>query len=140
VSRINCIPPRQLSPRHLVAEYRELPRVFGLMRRKQGQGLRPADLAIPAAYRLGAGHILFFMDKGGWLLRRQAALVREMLRRGYHPAFTDPAALARGLDRAWLGDWRPTPRARLLNRQRLAARSGPIAPAPGSNRAGKRSV
>jgi len=134
VSRINCIPPRELSARHLVAEYRELPRVFGLMRRKQDQGLRPAELDIPAAYCLGAGHILFFMDKGGWLLRRQATLVREMLRRGYRPAFTDPISLARGLHRAWLGDWRPTAAARRLNRERIAARTklpgGPIAPVP----------
>lgn len=123
MSRINCVPPRELSGAHLVAEYRELPRVFGMMRRKQAQGMSPRVLAIPRGYCLGSGHITFFLDKGAWLLRRQQTLIHEMQRRGYHPAFTDPAPLAAGLDPAWLGDWRPTAAARRLNRTRLAQRS-----------------
>jgi len=74
------------------------------------------------------------MDKGGWLLRRQATQVREMLRRGYRPSFTDPSSLARSLHRAWLGAGRASAAARRLNRERIAARTklpgGPIAPAP----------
>jgi hypothetical protein len=123
MSRINCVPPRELSGPHLVAEYRELPRVFGIMRRKQAQGLHAGELAIPRRYCLGTGHITFFLDKGGWLLRRQQALVAEMQRRGYRPQFTNPATLARGLDPCWLGDWRPTAAALRLNRQRLTRRA-----------------
>ncbi|HEY8054463.1 MAG TPA: pyrimidine dimer DNA glycosylase/endonuclease V [Terriglobales bacterium] len=122
MSRINCIPPRELSGPHLVAEYRELPRIFGMMRRKQAQGLLPATLRLPRRYCFGTGHVSFFLDKGGWLLRRQHALIREMQRRGYHPTFTDPATLAAGLDPAWLGHWRPTPAACALNRRRIAER------------------
>lgn len=124
MSRINCVPPRELSGPHLVAEYRELPRIFGLMRRKQALGLRPPELGLPRRYCFGTGHLSFFLDKGAWLLRRQQALIAEMQRRGYHPKFTQPATLAAGLDPAWLGDWRPTAAARRLSRARLTQPGG----------------
>jgi len=113
MTRINCVPPEELSGPHLVAEYRELPRVFGLIRKA-----RPGPA--PAEYVLGPGHVRFFYDKAGWLLRRQRALIDEMIRRGYRPTHTEPAPLAAGLP---MGDWTPDERAMALNRARLAERS-----------------
>jgi len=31
MTRINCAPKKELSDKHLAAEYRELPRIFGLV-------------------------------------------------------------------------------------------------------------
>lgn len=124
MTRINCVPPEELSRAHLVAEYRELPRMFGMVRAMIARGLTdPAAARIPPAYRMGAGHMTFFCDKLGYLVRRQAALVAEMRRRGYRPTFDDPEALAAGIPAAWLGDWEPDAAALAINRARIAERT-----------------
>lgn len=78
MTRINCVPVRELSGPHLVAEYRELPRVFALASKAAIRG----DLMQPAAYTLGKGHLLFFYTRLGYLVRRHTELVQEMKRRG----------------------------------------------------------
>lgn len=83
MTRINCVPVEELSGPHLVAEYRELPRVFALAHKAAARGA----LVQPAAYTLGKGHLLFFYTRLGYLARRHRALVEEMRRRGYRPAF-----------------------------------------------------
>lgn len=117
MTRINCVPPSELSGKHLVAEYRELPRIFGLAR---------ATATIPATYRLGPGHVTFFYDKLTWLKRRHKALVNEMLSRGYKPQFTEPPWPSDPSPNLW-NDWTPTEEALALNRQRIADRSGGVA-------------
>lgn len=124
MTRINCVPPEELSRAHLVAEYRELPRVFGMVRAMIARGIaEPAGARIPPSYRLGAGHMTFFCDKLGYLARRQAALIAEMRRRGYRPAFDDPGSLLAGIPETWLGEWEPDAEALRLNRARIAERT-----------------
>ncbi|MDR5651311.1 pyrimidine dimer DNA glycosylase/endonuclease V [Ruixingdingia sedimenti] len=122
MTRINCIPPAELTTPHLVAEYRELPRIFGLVRAAIARGEGPGDPRNPGDYRLGPGHVRFFYPRLGWLARRQAALVAEMQARGHAPAFTDPWGLIEGIPADWCGDWTPTPAAMALNRARIAER------------------
>lgn len=110
MTRINVIDPRQLTDQHLLSEYRELPRALGLVR-------RPGD---PESYRLGKGHVRFFAGKENWLRRRQAALVAELVLRGFNPQHRDvPAPL--GPD-----EWQAGREARVINltrlRERLAAK------------------
>src|SRR5690606_34959791 len=93
MTRINCIPPAELSGPHLVAEYRELPRVFALARAAIARGESPDDHRNPAEYRLGASHVRMFYSRLGYLARRQAALVEEMRLWGYRPQFEDALAL-----------------------------------------------
>jgi hypothetical protein len=124
MTRINCVPPAELTAKHLVAEYRELPRVFRLVRLAIGRGERPDDPRNPAAYTLGRGHIRFFYGRLGYLARRQQALVAEMQRRGYRPSFIETEQLTAGLPPEWCGDWEPTPEALALNRGRIAERGG----------------
>lgn len=116
MTRINCIPVQELTDRHLLAEYRELPRVFALA--------RPCPEA-PSCYTLGTGHIKFFYDKLLYLQRRQVALVAEMRRRGMSPSF-DPEALGAqrrcGDQAALWNDWTPTPEAIQINRARIQER------------------
>lgn len=108
MTRINVIDPTELTDQHLLAEYRELPRIFTLAR-----PLRPREV-VPS-YRLGAGHVKFFYPRTGWLAARQAALIRECLSRGFDIQHKTPPAPVPGLD----GDWRPNDKDVKVNLQRL---------------------
>lgn len=119
MTRINCVPVQELSGPHLVAEYRELPRVFALAQRAAVRGLRSQ----PDTYTLGKGHLLFFYTRLDYLARRHADLVEEMKRRGYKPTF--PGIRREDYpdipDEFWNG-WAPTTEAVQLNRARIEAR------------------
>lgn len=120
MTRINCVPVEELSRQHLIAEYRELPRVFNLARRAAERG----KLVQPQAYTLGKGHVLFFYTRLAYLARRHAELVQEMQRRGYKPAFTGSLLEAHADIPAHMwGDWTPTEEALRVNRQRILERS-----------------
>ncbi|GLQ10921.1 endonuclease [Devosia yakushimensis] len=125
MTRINCIPPSELAAQHLVAEYRELPRIFALVRAAIARGEHPDDPRNPAEYRLGAGHVRFFYRRLAFLAKRQAALVAEMRVRGYQPLFTDTDRLLDGFPEIWCGDWQPTTEAIAINRARIAERLAP---------------
>lgn len=120
MTRINCVPVQELSGLHLVAEYRELPRVFALA----GKAAERGTHLPPSAYTLGKGHLLFFYTRLGYLARRHASLVEEMYRRGYKPSF--PGVQRKDFPHipdAYWQDWEPTPEALQANRQRIAERS-----------------
>lgn len=110
MTRINCIPPEELTSKHLLAEYRELPRVFGLA--------RPCREA-PKYYTLGRGHVLFFYNKLGYLAKRHAALVEEMRKRGFTVNFPTPP---QNRYSELYNDWKPTQEAMTINRQRITER------------------
>lgn len=124
MTRINLIPPSELHPRHLVAEYRELPRVFALIRandekRARGERVEP----IPPRYTMGRGHVRFFYDKAFWLWNRQAKLVQEMRIRGYKPQHEAGLSLLRGIDLTrQRTNWMPDLDEIRINRERIAQR------------------
>ncbi|AEE67913.1 endonuclease [Bordetella pertussis] len=121
MTRINCVPVEELSGPHLVAEYRELPRVFALAHKAAARGA----LVQPAAYTLGKGHLLFFYTRLGYLARRHRALVEEMRRRGYRPAFAGVTCEDfADIPAPFWNDRTPTEEALALNRARIAARGG----------------
>lgn len=119
MTRINCVPVEELSGAHLVAEYRELPRVFALVEKAAARG----SFEQPGAYTLGRGHLLFFYTRLGYLARRHRELIDEMKRRGYKPAFSgvERSQFPAIPDTFWQ-DWSPTPEAMNLNRARIAQR------------------
>jgi deoxyribonuclease (pyrimidine dimer) len=123
MTRINLVHPTELSRQHLVAEYRELPRIFALVKASQSKGLTPSALKVPNQYVLGRGHMIFFYDKCAFLLNRQRDLITEMLNRGYDPKFRNPEALVDGIACHWLNDYTPTDEAIALNRHRIAERT-----------------
>lgn len=120
MTRINCVPVEELSGPHLIAEYRELPRVFALAQKAAER----KSFAQPDAYTLGKGHLLFFYTRLDYLMQRHHALINEMKRRGYKPTFT-------GVNRTdfpdipedYWNDWTPTPEALHINRVRIKERS-----------------
>lgn len=119
MTRINCIPPEELSDRHLVAEYRELPRVFGLVMKAIQRGERPDDPRNPTEYTLGKGHVRFFYPRLAYCVRRFQALAQEMVRRGMKPQYSGVKVRWEFFDHQFMGEWTPTPAAQALNRQRI---------------------
>ncbi|CAM4097236.1 pyrimidine dimer DNA glycosylase/endonuclease V [Kerstersia similis] len=121
MTRINCVPVEELTQQHLVAEYRELPRVFGLARKARERD----DPRRQNRYVLGAGHVLFFYRRLGYLADRYDALVREMQARGYKPNFTASLREVHAdIPADCWGDWRPDAEALALNRARIKERGG----------------
>lgn len=136
MTRINCVPVSELSGPHLVAEYRELPRVFALAEKAAGRGA----LVQPNAYTLGKGHLLFFYTRLGYLARRHRQLVEEMKRRGYKPSFPGvERGNFPGIPDAYWQDWTPPPEAVSLNRARIAERLAGKRTAEGLSRAAVKS-
>jgi len=107
MTRINCIDPALLLDEHLRAEYREISRLWNY---------RVAGRDLPATYRLGTGHVLFFLDKGRWVTDRVVALATEMRARGFKADWSlEP----------WpgpMGAWAPGPDDVALLRSRLLDR------------------
>ena len=122
MTRINCVPPSELCDQHLVAEYRELPRVFTLASRACERG---GPKKLPDAYTMGKGHVLFFYDKLDYLKSRHYALVNEMLARGMRPSFPEPPAV--DLGKSWRKNWTPDEAALAVNRARIHDRLADMA-------------
>lgn len=90
MTRINMgVFPHELCDKHLVAEYRELPRVRALA----SQYVRTKRTLEPRVFCLGEGHVTYFVDRGKYLHERWEALRSEMIYRGFKPQL----------------DWRPWP-------------------------------
>lgn len=113
MTRINCVPAKELTQAHLIAEYRELPRIRHAWPRKT----KPV---IPKNYLMGKGHVTFFYDKGIWLENRHAELIAEMLNRGYN-ANLPPLNLSHWPESA-MNDWEATSEAIAVNKKRIAER------------------
>jgi hypothetical protein len=119
MTRINVLDPADLSAPHLLAEYREIMRVFGLA----SAANKRSFWTQPPSYRMGAGHVKFFFDKLGWIEKRHKALVEELRVRGYSPMIEDPAGAWRLVipENLW-NDWEPNDLDRETNWLRLVER------------------
>lgn len=85
MTRINIVPVETLTRQHLIAEWRELPRVFALAH-KASISNKPWTDRQPKQYTTGTGHVLFFYDRLSFLSNRHKALTKEMIDRGYKPS------------------------------------------------------
>lgn len=109
MTRINCVPVKELTDKHLLAEYRELPRISKLAK----------YVDIPSTYRMGKGHVTFFYDKGEYLRRRfEDEIVPELELRGFTVKYKIYRKHPAGLNK----DWTPTQEAMTINRQRIQER------------------
>lgn len=126
MTRINVVPPSELTNQHLLAEYREIVRPFALVRNAQNKGVNKYNLhtkyKIPSEYTLGTGHVVFMYNKLGFLLKRYNQLQAEMLSRGFDINPVPYKALMEGLRAEWFGDYIPTTQALEINRERIAKR------------------
>ncbi len=123
MTRINVVPPSELSRQHLVAEYREITRLPGNLQTSLTRKSKPFDLSeIPPEYTLGKGHVKFFYDKMLFLKKRFESLVYEMLHRGYEPKHTDSTIFVID-NETFYNDYEPTEQAIEINRQRIKERT-----------------
>ena len=120
MTRINLISPKLLHTKHLVAEYRELPRVFGLVYSAEQRGLTPTTAKIPKQFCLGTGHVTFFYDKLLWLSLRFDDLVLECINRGFNIQHLEIPAIK--TSNHWWNYWEPRPEDIALSAARIAER------------------
>ena len=86
MTRINLVPPEELSDQHLVAEYREIFMVgSSLQRFLRSPNWEKTKKSIPKQFTLNKGHVKFFYDKGKYLSERYDELIKEMKRRQMSP-------------------------------------------------------
>lgn len=115
MTRINVVPPQELCDQHLLAEHRELTRIpNAIVKGKYNLTGQPAD------YKLGNGHVKFFLNKLQFLYDRYHELHRECLARGFKVTNRWPDNLPADPD-LWL-DYQPSDTAFRINRARIAER------------------
>ena len=125
MTRVNCVPVQELSDKHLLAEWYELPRVIKMVEKQVASHgkIKP----VPDSYRMGSGHMQFFADKLGYVLGRLVFLSTEMRKRGYNPnlyLYSDCVTRTRDLDLLGVPNkyWSPTEEDMEVNRHRLRER------------------
>ena len=127
MTRINLVDPSQLTDKHLMAEYRELPRVFTAVRKLQDQGKSPKDIDIPETYVLGQGHVKFFYTKLQWLSNRYEKIYEQLLIRGFSLDRSLYSAVLNNtvelINDNWWHWYEPTPEEIYLNMIRICKRS-----------------
>ena len=123
MTRINCVPPKELNDRMLVSEYHELPRVFQLVKRaiRRGEDAETCRKNFPR-YTLGQGHVRFFFGRLKYLAERKILIIEEMLARKMRPNYSTFSEEIEGIPKEWFGEWVPTGEAIALNRQQLKER------------------
>lgn len=139
MTRINVVPPECLSNKHLMAEYRELPRVFTAVKKLVEKGVPLNDVEIPDKYVLGEGHVKFFYNKLGYLINRYGKICRTLEARGFNlnPSLSYAiqgqawnlyqeiliSAIQKGVAPQQV-EWYPSPDDIYLNMARLCNRTG----------------
>lgn len=123
MTRINCVPVEILHAKHLVAEYRELPRVFALVAKSWERG-ESVGYKAPQHYVLGTGHVRFFYDKLTFLNLRHQKLVEEMIKRDFKPSYREPLSelWKEVLPDTYWNNWLPTLQDMRINLSRLVER------------------
>ena len=82
MTRINVgIDPKRLTDEHLLAEHRELKRLPYCVE----VSIKSGNINhIPKTFRLGKGHVLFFLDKMGYTYFRYLNILQEIRKRGFN--------------------------------------------------------
>lgn len=101
MTRINLVPVQELADQHLMAEYREIPRMAAFAAKT-----KKTKNDIPMYYRLGTGHMIFFLDKAKFLEDRHKLVKSELLRRGFNLRYTDDFEMPRVVS-PQEDDWSP---------------------------------
>ena len=121
MTRINVVPVKELTNKHLVAEYREIMRLPNNLKKSLNRKSKSFNISeIPQEYVLGTGHVKFFYNKMKFLKERFEQLVVEMQVRGYKPQYIESNIF--NADPLYFNDYIPTEDAIKINRQRIKDR------------------
>ena len=124
MTRINLVPPSELSDQHLFSEFREIKMVpKSLARSISARGEEGALRLVRAEYTLGRGHVSFFYNKGEYLRRRDIQIRVELTKRRVNfnkLSLFDPDGIFGNLDPCFNNNYIPTDAALALIRARLA--------------------
>ena len=84
MTRINLVPPEELSDQHLIAEYREIFMVgSSLQRSLKSPNWEKTKDSIPKQFTLNKGHVQFYYDKRNYLTNRYLELVKKNIQKKY---------------------------------------------------------
>lgn len=126
MTRINVVPVDTLTNQHALAEYKEITRVFGYVRKAQERGINKFNFHkkydVHADYTLGTGHVLFFYNRLQFCLDRYHTLQVELTKRGYTLKPVSDSDLLSGIRSEWLGNYAPTENALKINAERISKR------------------
>lgn len=121
MTRVNVIPVEALTDQHLFAEYREITRLFALV--KQACDKYPINTVLKKVvptYRLNTGHVLFFYDKLGFIEKRYFELKNELLLRSFNITLKDDIVEFRQIiDKRFYNDFIPNKADMVINIKRL---------------------
>lgn len=88
MTRVNLgVEPSELCDKHLVAEYREIPRVVTLCKSRISRGASVVPPVTPERFVLGTGHMLYFCRFLKTIELRYIGLCEEMRERGFSVNF-----------------------------------------------------
>jgi len=116
MTRINIgVPPLNLTDRHLLAEHREIKRMHSV-----ATNWLNTKSKIPDDFRVGLGHVLFFVNKGQYTLNRYNEIYEECIRREF-----DVENYASNWDKYpkhLMGDYSPTAKDISIIKERIRQR------------------
>lgn len=117
MTRINVgVHPKYLSKEHLIAEHREIKRIPNVVR--SGKAVLKD---IPESFTLGKGHVKFFYNKLGFLLKRYRQIYKECIKRGYK--VQDYSGAWDGIKPELMQDYRPSKNDKILILNRISERT-----------------
>ena len=121
MTRINIIPPQELTDQHLIAEYREITMVPGSLNRTLKSKTGYHKDKVNKTFTLNKGHVYFFYNKGKYLDNRYSELILEMKDRGFKP--NPNRKFPKHIFPEYLyNDWKPTNIDQDIVRKRIALR------------------
>ena len=101
----------------MIAEHREIKRIPNVVANGTAKLCN-----IPDNFRLGQGHVKFFYNKLGYLLRRYKKIHQECIERGYNVQNYESAW--DGVSPELMGEYTPTEHDRKIVIQRINERGG----------------
>lgn len=122
MTRINTIDAALLLDEHLIAEWREMPRIVNELKKHPTRFVK-GD--IPKNYTMGNGHVKFFRDKLVYLQIRHQQLCDEMDLRGINrnpDIRIDLEGLDDTIKQETLNNWTPTKQDHKINFSRIKER------------------
>jgi deoxyribonuclease (pyrimidine dimer) len=107
------IDPKYLADQHLIAEQVELLMITGMLKRNNYQHKTP----IPPKFKLGTGHMTFWVNKLLYLQRRLAAVKNEVNARGFK--VMESEIVLDGFPTKYINDWQPSLADSIIVRKRI---------------------